>query len=549
MNLRNISLSVIFILSAQIIFAQNKGTLNGSLESNTIYYLEDPATGADAPYPVGSNNYLKMDYTYGKFSAGIQAEFIPEVLQGYQKESQGFGIPTKYISWTDTNFSVTIGDFYEQFGSGLLLRSWEDRQLGLNNSLGGLRLTANTPNNLLSVKALVGVPRDYLKSVGRGYKYGQNIFNSYSSTTLVGGDATFMLSQAFFPASLINLYVEGGVLARFEPSATKNFDIADYEHLGLGQNNISYSARLGYEQGGFAFKFEHVGKGEDLYLSHKTGNYTLKPGSAQLAEINYSASGLSISALFRRVENMTSLAYRVDGGALPGNTVNYIPALCQQQAYLLASLNPYAGNPDGELGGQIDLFYNIRRNTFLGGKYGMKVHLNSSMYYTPVSALSTAHDKARLAYRDLTFDVEKKWSKKLKTIFFMTIQELSPSHGEKIATQAQNVFVGDVTYKFNTKFSLRGELQYLYSEELSKDWMAMLLEANFAPRWSIFASDMLNHGDTGVHYYSVGTAYTYSKLRVSASYGRNRDGYVCSGGVCRWQPAYTGGNLQLSLLF
>ncbi len=275
----------------------------------------------------------------------------------------------------------------------------------------------------------------------------------------------------------------------------------------------------------------------------------MKSGQAQIAEVNFSASGLSASALFRRVENMTSLAYRTEGGALAGNTLNYIPALCQQQSYMLASLNPYAGYPDGEIGGQIDLFYNIKRKTALGGKYGVKLHANASMYYTPASALSEAHDNACLSYRDFTFDIEKKWSRKLKTVLFMTIQELSPSHGENIATEAQNVFVADVTYAFTNKFSLRSELQYLYSEELTKDWFAALLEANFAPRWSIFTSDMINHGDSGVHYYSVGAAYTYSTLRIAASYGRNREGMVCSGGVCRWQPAYTGGNLQVSYIF
>jgi hypothetical protein len=33
------------------------------------------------------------------------------------------------------------------------------------------------------------------------------------------------------------------------------------------------------------------------------------------------------------------------------------------------------------------------------------------------------------------------------------------------------------------------------------------------------------------------------------SYGRNRAGYICSGGVCREMPAYTGGNLAMTLTF
>ncbi len=544
--------ALLFACSATCVMAQNEGRVSGSLESNSIYYIEDEKSGATAPYAIGSNNYLKVDYTLGRFSAGVQAEYYPEVLQGFQSEFQGFALPIKYAAWNDSNFSVTVGDYYEQFGSGLILRSWEDRQLGHNNSLGGARITLNNSDHSVSARLIYGSPRDYLKSVGRGYEWGENIFDSYAPSQVWGGDVSIILSQLLMPESMHYLYLEGSVVNRYEAAQTSYFDVNDYSALGLSQNLLSYSARLGYEYNGFAFKVEHVGKGEELQLSHKSKEYEIESGNAQLVEMNYSTRGFSASALFRRLENMSTLAYRVNdmsAGALAANTLNYIPALCQQQSYMLASFNPYAGYADGEIGGQVDLFYNIPRGSAMGGKYGVKLHANASMYYTPASALSTSHDEAQLSYRDITFDVEKKWNRKLKTVLFMTIQELSPTHGEKSATEAQNVFVADVTYAFSNKFSLRTELQYLYSEELTKDWMGALLEANFAPKWSIFASDMYNHGDSKLHYYSAGAAYTYSKIRVAASYGRNREGMVCSGGVCRWQPAYTGGNLQLSLLF
>lgn len=62
------------VLHAQ---TRDKGTLTGSLESNSIYYVDDSELGAAAANPddhFGSNNYLKLDYTRGKFSAGIQLE-------------------------------------------------------------------------------------------------------------------------------------------------------------------------------------------------------------------------------------------------------------------------------------------------------------------------------------------------------------------------------------------------------------------------------------------------------------------------------------------
>ena len=78
--------------------AQAGGVLSGSLESNSILYRDGSA---------GSNNYLKLDYTYGGFSAGLQAEYYPEPLLGYYSELKGFGLPEKYISWTGSQLSVT----------------------------------------------------------------------------------------------------------------------------------------------------------------------------------------------------------------------------------------------------------------------------------------------------------------------------------------------------------------------------------------------------------------------------------------------------------
>ena len=109
--------------------------------------------------------------------------------------------------------------------------------------------------------------------------------------------------------------------------------------------------------------------------------------------------------------------------------------------------------------------------------------------------------------------------------------------------------MADLLYKFSSKFSTRVELQYLTTEENEKDWVAGLIELNYAPKWSIYASDMYNNGDTKVHYYNFGASYSSSSLRASLSYGRVREGFVCSGGVCRRTPAYTGVNLNLVFLY
>ena len=55
---------------------------------------------------------------------------------------------------------LTAGTFYEQFGSGFVLRTYEERSLGIDNSLLGGRVKAN-PLPGVFVKALAGKQRRY----------------------------------------------------------------------------------------------------------------------------------------------------------------------------------------------------------------------------------------------------------------------------------------------------------------------------------------------------------------------------------------------------
>lgn len=125
----------------------NYGRLSGSFETNTIWYMPDSLVYNNGnPMPadrIGSNNYLKLDYTLGKFSAGVQGELYAPVLSGYQEQYKGGKITNKYASWTDDNFFVTVGDFYDQYGSGLIFRAYEDRALGMNSAVEGVRAGMN----------------------------------------------------------------------------------------------------------------------------------------------------------------------------------------------------------------------------------------------------------------------------------------------------------------------------------------------------------------------------------------------------------------------
>ena len=177
----------------------------------------------------------------------------------------------------------------------------------------------------------------------------------------------------------------------------------------------------------------------------------------------------------------------------------------------------------------------------------MRVHANFSTYY---SLKNPGESESTMLFRDFSIDVERQWTRKFKTTFLYSMQDYNKTSiesGRYIGLS--HIIVADMLYKFTPKFSTRMELQYLTTRNDRKDWMAGLIEVNFAPHWSVFASDMFNHGDTKKHYYNAGVSFAMNHLRVAAGYGRYRAGFICSGGVCREIPQYTGANFSLTASF
>ena len=533
--------------------AQDKGYLTGSFETTDhLYVADEPNNFAPSTDPFGSNNYLKLDYYNGNVSAGMQLEMYAPGILGYPKELDGFALSNFYVNWKDEDFQVTAGTFYDQFGSGLLFRSWEDRLLGMNNALLGARFAYNWEDKL-AVKAIWGTPRigmNYMttqeyRPIGQQVTY----LTPMEATRVRGLDLSLSLSN-LIGLDDVALNVEGSLLSRYEKISPIE------EEAGAKHNTTGYSGRLNFEWNGFFFKGEYVDTGVKLIKSELP-----KKGNAQLVELGYNNRGLGVTVTGRRLEWMGQKIISKESNELwksSANQLSYVPAMCTQYTYMLTTLHPY--NPQvgdattceynsGEMGGQIDAFYNFRRGTALGGKRGMKVHANFATYFALSGEGSFA--PGNLLFRDLSIDIQKQWTKKFKTILLYSMQEYNPTYGQFKSTHLSNIIVADLLYKWTSRFSTRMELQYLTTHEGTRDWMAALLEVSFAPHWSVWASDMYNHGNSlrKMHYYNVGVSYTKGRTRVAAGYGRYKDGYICSGGVCRIIPQYTGANLTVTTSF
>lgn len=501
------------------------GELSGSFETNSILYRPDSRLNVAKPDDnVGSNNYFRLDYRNGKFSAGLMYEAYLPVLQGLPAELKGQQIAFKYASFQDKDLNITVGDFYEQFGSGLIFRAYEERALGLNNSLEGVKLSYRL-NEVVSFKGIYGRPRKYMER---------------ANAQVRGLDVSLQLNNAL-GWSETKLSVEGSYLNKYENYTGTS--------VLVSPNVTSYSFRAGVEQNSFALKTEYVYKSADPAVYN---NNVLKEGNALLVEAGYNANGTGVLLTGRRLEYMDLRSSRETVGI--GEVLNYLPSLTRQYTYSLANLNPYATQGNGEIGGQLDFYHNFKKGSFIGGATGLKLSANFSTYYNLKGDLQNGYEMfavgSELLYRDFNIDLVKNFGKKLRTTLLFSNQTFNPLTIGKASNEFKsNILIGDILYKLSARKSLRLEMQHLWSQDDHKNWASGTLEFNMAPSWSVFASDMYNYGGTEIHYYNGGFSYAKSRTRFALSYGRNREGYQCVGGVCRLMPAYTGFNLSLTSSF
>ncbi|MXN91450.1 hypothetical protein GR160_09430 [Flavobacterium sp. Sd200] len=539
------------------------GKVYGGFESNSQWYLNDKGTGVsqDAPpinnKPVRSNNYLLVNYQYKGFSAGIQAEAYAPALLNYNPGFDGVNVGTWYAAYRTNKLELTAGYFYEQFGSGLLLRAWEDRALGINTALRGGRVIYRPTDNV-RLTALYGRQRT-----------GFDVANS----DIYGFDSDFNLSS-LFKFEVSDLSFGATYVGRYEKTTIPNPNFDALTNAFAGRINFIHNA--------FYVSGEYNYKQEDgvLDVQNLIDNDFVKPGNAVLLNLGYSKKGLGIDATFRRIENLKFLSERepafVDATSSSLNyndrVLNFTPALTKQHHSNLANIYVYQAQSKvdfigtqilkaGETGGQIDVFYDFAKETALGGKYGTKLAVNMSSWYNlpgqyrlaPADYNTKFFGVGTKYFSDYNIEVRKQLSESWHTAVYYINQYYNKEWlegGEKVKT---NIVTGEATYNFTPSKSIRFEAEHMWADADKKNWACGTLELNLNDTWSFYVWDIYNYGNDDenmqTHYYNMGGAYRIGATRIAANYGRQRGGLVCVGGVCRFVPESTGFTLNLSTAF
>ena len=550
--------------------------VNGSFQSDAQYYMLD--NGIDITdlngKKFGINGFGKVNYTNGNFSAGIRFEaFLPE-MNGFRSELNGVGLANYYATYDNGFIGITVGDVYDQFGSGLVFRTYEEWSLGMDNSLRGGRVVLR-PTQGITLKAVYGRQRYYWAP------YLERDFAVDDYRGIVRGvDGDWDLNQSI-PAlndAKFRMSIGGSFVSKKQYDQSLFYYIPENVGAAAGRINLGY--------GNWAFSSEYAYKIND---PSAINNFIYKEGQALMASLSYSQKGFGAVLQVKRVDNMSFKSMYT--GKQNDLDINFIPPINYTHTHSLPSMYTYSTQPNGEMAAQLQVNYTIPKGTALGGKYGTKLTFNMSQVNDivrdsiMVDGQMVLNKRGTLGYtsnffavsdhrffRDINFEIDKKISKDwhVTAQYINLYYDIETIEGHAGAPPVQsNIAFLDVTYKINKKQSIRFELQGLWEKEVKKgyeyeesekkdyqkrgDWAFGLVEYTINPHWSFSVADKWNYGNPVPefrdHYFTGTVSYIHDATRVMLSAGRQSEGVVCVGGVCRTVPASSGVTLTVSTSF
>ena len=557
-------------------------SLKGSIQSDVLIPQEDQKIGTGTYKDWGlTNTYVDLQLLNKYVSAGARFEYLDHPLPGFEKDFQGWGVPHIYVTGRLKHAELTLGDYYEQFGSGFILRTYEERSLGIDNSLRGARLTLK-PVKGVTLKALAGQQRVYWHN--RSWDKDFTYLNG-TDPWIYGADLELNVDQWFkrmdengsrltLGVSAVTKHERSEDIVNLRPTGAKDefgTDILGAYKLNLPTDVGAIDVRAQFQKGNYSLMAEYALKSQDPSFDN---GYIYRRGNALMLSGSYSKRGMSLLLQAKRSEDMAFRSERSRTGTAA--FINHLPAFSQQQTYALAALYPYATqNALGEWAFQGEYSYTFKRKTALGGKYGTTVKLNASHIRgidrqplmaagQPVEDLQgtkgyttkffrMGHDTY---YQDINVQLDKKVTKDFKLNLMYMHQRYNKTivegHGGTINS---HIAIAEGKYTLNKKLTLRGEAQYLHTKQDQGDWWYGLLELSVLPHFMFTVSDMYNAkvpntdetATSKQHFYMVSGCYTHGAHRLQLSYGKTRAGYNCTGGVCRYVPASKG--LQVSYNF
>jgi len=572
-----------------------QGHFTGDLQHAFNVHIRDENIGAANNqlydnFKSSSDTWMNLRYRNNGFEFGMRYDmFLNSISFAGENEVNGIGLGYWYAKTRIDKLgksqlkglTITAGHFYDQLGSGTTFRAFENRGLGFDNALVGLKAELELPWNL-NLKAFTGRQKNM-----RGFLNGENAFLNVYKPAIAGiGLEGFYNLTKKNKEKAINISVAPGIsfVNRIVDSDFMNTVLVptinsyDLENRFVPKyNTFVFSAYNTFSLGRFALYTEFAGKSKDNILinTFNVGDdgsqslerrLALKRGYVAFGSLTYSQKGLGISL---QAKKTSFFGFRTQSLGLLENdgVINFLPAQTRQNSLRLLSRYNHNTQELDELSFQVDVTYTPKRGITFNANFA-DVRNNDERLY-------------REYYLEATIKPRKK---KWKLITGIQAQDYNQNAYEKDVFRRGKLLTTftpfvDFTWKFDRKKSIRVEAQYLLTkrnetlfgatdanptkEQDLGDWAHGLVEFTVAPNWTFSVGNTVNLNneekilDDGTkttkldvtHFPIVYTSYTIKTTRLELSYAKMNEGIICTGGVCRFQPAFSGVRFGMTTSF
>ncbi len=537
------------------------GHLTGNLELNANFFMRDTLIGASNTPQYdrqlfGADSWLNLNYRNWGFDIGIRFDmFNNSNLLNPTGSYTDLGIGRWYVSKKIHNLGITGGYIYDIIGSGIIFRAYEERPLAIDQALYGVRLTYDLAPDWI-VKAFTGRQKqqfDTYKSVLRGAAI--EGFISADSSNLSFAPGFGVVSRTLDDGSMNNLVATLNTY-RQEDIFTPKYNSYAFTFY----NTLTAGAFSWYLEAAYKTKDAQLDPFEErLTVSGNTilGRYIQKSGTVFYSSLSYAGGGLGVTLEGKRTENFDFRTRPQEEGVQ--GLLHYIPPMSRVNTYRLPARYAAATQYIGEQAAQADIHYAVNRKLSLNANLSFINNLDNKKLY-------------RELYTEMYYKYKRKWTLTAGVQLQDYNQEVYYGEPDAQPIRSMTPYV-DFLYKFNAKTSIQVEGQYMSvqkvklspSQEVREDygnWVFGLVEFGLAPHWSISVSDMYNINpgrispvDAGsgkpkkIHYPRFDVFYTYKANRFSLSYVKQVEGIVCSGGICRLEPAFSGMKMTVNSTF
>lgn len=532
------------------------GTLTGDFETQNSFFIRDSIIGAaNTPQydrqKFGTNNWLTLNYSIMGFDIGIRfdAYYNSNLIDPLDSYS-ALGLGRWHIRKQVFGLDITAGYFYDQIGNGTIFRAYNQRYLPIDNALVGGRLIYKINENW-SAKAFVGQQKKVEKQL--------NLFDNYQP--IIAGVAI----DGFIPIgkddNVVSLTPGAGAIRRSLDDASMNqiaSDIASYapeDAFVPTYTTYAFSVYNTLTWKGLTWFVEGAYKtAEAVNALNPKGILEDKSGYNIFTSVSYSSKGFSILGQYKRTDHFILRTSPLE--ILNRGMIAYLPPMARQNTYRLTARYNAATQEVGEQAAQLEVtVVPIKNKLTLNFYFSNIATISDSASIAPDKKISNDFgfgSEKFLLYREAHVHALWKINKDIKLTLGFQFQQYNQERFEqKPGVPIVTTFIpySEVVVRLKNRKSFRVELSYMSTQQDYGSWAFALAEFNIKD-FSFWASAMINvipkkYKQVEV-FYEFGANYTHKSNKFELAYKRQVEGIVCTGGVCRYQPAFNG--LQLSVV-